>query len=348
MIISIMSLISCRTTEKGSKDFIEPQFIQQMFDEKAKIDQRYKEYSSLLKPGPVIPGLFQGAVPQGLAYFQENEWLLISSYMFDERPANLAIVSMEDKKHIKTLWLFNSDKTPHKGHVGGLAVSGKHLWIASGSGVYSIPLRRLSLLKHNSIMPMEEFTTTNVKASFASYSDGVLWIGEFTSRDGTYSSPLSHHYQTTEGFINHGWICGYKLDEHTDLIRPEKIIENTAYPDLILSIPDEVQGMAFSGDKIILSKSYGRNNDSRIVIHKNPLTYRAHDTIQSGGDVPIPLWILGSENLIREIPAPPMTEGICLYGDFIAVLYESGSDKYRRTSRDQQDSIHFLRLSDSE
>ncbi|MGG4343456.1 hypothetical protein ABEW73_32965, partial [Paenibacillus lautus] len=51
-----------------------------------------------------------------------------------------SLKSSKTGKRIKTLYLYESGSKKHTGHVGGLAVSKKHLWVASGKNVYKIPL----------------------------------------------------------------------------------------------------------------------------------------------------------------------------------------------------------------
>ena len=50
------------------------------------------------------------------------------------------------------------------------------------------------------------------------------------------------------------------------------------------------------------------------------------------------------DNTNLEITAPPMSEGITEYQGAIAVLYESGSDKYRNTAKNPQDRIEILKI----
>src|SRR5262249_22150188 len=80
--------------------------------------------------GPTIPGLRQGAIPQGLVYWEQEDWFLISHY-FEEK-ANTSVVTAVQAKTGKLegcLTLGEASGEPHMGHVGGLAVSDKYLWI---------------------------------------------------------------------------------------------------------------------------------------------------------------------------------------------------------------------------
>lgn len=331
--------------EKSKQNFQVPELVQQEISDEDSSDlEEYGFYDSIGKKGPVIPGIFQGAVPQGMAYYSNKDLMLISNYMFDGRPSCITAVAMTDGLLKKTLWLFNPDGSPHMGHVGGLAVSKKYLWIASGKGVYYVLLQTLVNQQDNSNLIMVKFIPTAARGSFATFDDGILWVGEFTSRDGSYTAPDSHHFKTTDSTINHAWMAGFILDSKSDMINQENIIAGVSYPDYILSIPDEVQGAAFLKGMIILSQSYGRKNNSRISVYPDPLNKPPHNTVTTDDGRSIPVWILDEQNLEVEIIAPPMTEGIVNYNGSAALLFESGSDKYRSTAKDLQDRIHLMEI----
>ncbi len=304
--------------------------------------ESYTDYLKIHKDGPVIPGLYQGAVPQGLAFDPESEKLYISNYMFNGQPSSVSVLSAEDGTFIKVLWLYNPDGTPHKGHVGGIAVSGKYVWISSGRGVYRINKDLIDSTDNKDRLKMETFIRTAVKGSFASYSDGILWVGEFASRDGTYSTPETHHIKLPSGKINHGWMGGYYLNKKSDTVTSENKEGEVLYPDIIISIPDEVQGAAFYGSAVVLSRSYGRRNRSTLVSYENPLEKKPGGSIRLSGGKEIPVYFLDEGNKITSLTAPPMTEGIAAYGKYTAVLFESGSDKYRSTALFPQGRIQLF------
>ncbi len=352
LMVLVLIFFSCTTTSekvsemnKSDQNYQVPKLVQQeMTAEDSGFLEEYSLYNSIREEGPIIPGIFQGAIPQGMAYYKSEDIMLVSNYMFDGRPSCITAISMSDGSLEKTLWLLNPDKTPHKGHVGGLAVSRNYLWIASGKGVYYVSLESIQYQKDNTSITMEGFISTEVKGSFSTYSDGILWVGEFTSRDGSYTTPGSHHFKTGKNNTNHGWLAGYILDIESDMINPDNNIDGISFPDYVLSIPDEVQGAAFLDGKIILSQSYGRRNNSRISVYSDPLSRLPLDSVTVGDGRVIPVWILDTENLEMKIIAPPMTEGIADFNGSIAVLYESGSDKYRVTARNPQDRISMLKI----
>ncbi len=350
----VLILVSCSSyTQKspeiknGSASFEFPELNQTEISTGNYRDlEEYSYYNTIAMRGPVIPGIFQSAVPQGMAYYGDSDLLLISSYMFDGRPSTVTAVSMADGRLSRVIWLLAPDGTPFKGHVGGLAVSRKYLWISSGKGVYNIPLKDIDDSGTETRIVMGKFIPTEVKGSFASFSSGVLWVGEFTSRDGNYTASKSHYFKTAGGNINHGLMAGYILDGDSDLIKEESVSDGVAYPDYIISIPPEVQGAVFTEGKIVFSQSYGRKNNSRISVYPDPLENPVSGTFEAPDGRTIPVWILGEDILEKKITAPPMTEGLTLYNNLIAVLYESGSDKYRATARNPRDSVDFLTLPD--
>lgn len=347
-LFSILLVFSCTSEKQQQKDKTTSQQKQYVFSQQPLTEQKlpsgasYADYLQFHSDGPEIPGLYQGAVPQGMAYDSQNERMFISNYMFNGKPSSISIVSMKNGKFIKVIWLLNSDGTAHKGHVGGLAVSKKHLWIASGKGVYRVTLASIDTTLNNGQLTMSALIATPVRGSFATYSDGILWVGEFTSKDGSYSTPDSHHIILPSKKINHAWMAGYILNRETDRIQSKLIIRGEIYPDRIISIPDEVQGAAFFKNILLVSLSYGRRNKSHLVSYKNPLSGEQQKLFVIQNSSTIPLSVLDGTNKINSLTAPPMTEGIVNYKNSLAVVFESGSDKYRSTSLYPQGRIQIL------
>ena len=110
-VIFFLILFSCTSgVEKSSDqdisqdDFQTPKLIQQELINKISGDpEEYALYNSIMAEGPLIPGIFQSAVPQGMAYYEEADLMLISNYMFDGRPSCITAVKMSDGLIKKTL-----------------------------------------------------------------------------------------------------------------------------------------------------------------------------------------------------------------------------------------------------
>jgi len=349
ILLTIIILFSCTKHDieisKQSEVFVKNEIDQQsVVDTVFEKSVLYQQFSKWRIEGPLIPGLQQALVPQGMAYWEECDLMIISNYMSDGTTGVLTILNMVDETLDRVLYLYNADKAPHNGHLGGLALSRDYLWIASGPGIYYVSLETIRAVQSGDKIFLSEFIETETKGSFATYSENILWVGEFTREDGSYSVPSYHHSIARDGNSHRGWLAGYKLDVLTDMINLENKISGKVLPDYILSVPDEIQGAIFLQDKILLSASYGRNNSSRLLLFNNPLTEQSHQSCIVFPNKNIPFWFLDDINKIGKITVPPMSEAVVFYKDSIAVVFESAASKYRRTASFPIDRIQFLTL----
>ncbi|MFO7850236.1 MAG: hypothetical protein R6V67_09775 [Spirochaetia bacterium] len=301
----------------------------------------YAQYTGM---GPLIPGILEGAVPQGMAYWDEEDTMIISNYMYNDRPGVLTLVSMEEQEQIKTVWLQNHDGLPHKDHLGGLAVLGNTLWIASGRYFYHLPLQEISRADDNAILTLPPPMYSEVTASFASNFGEYLLIGEFRNSRRQYQTPASHSYRTAGGGYNYALMAAFETEPYSGTLINSLSESGEVQPEFFLSIPDEVQGAAFVEDRIILSQSYGRRRTSRLSVYRSPLSGEADATFTLKDGSEVPVWFLDYSNLQKVSTLPPMSEGIVDYYGSLAVLYESGANKYRRSAYLPQDRIHLLDL----
>ncbi|MFP4491858.1 MAG: hypothetical protein ACLFNZ_10310 [Spirochaetaceae bacterium] len=307
-------------------------------------------YSDYVGMGPLVPGILEGAVPQGMAYWAEEETMIISNYMYNDRPGVLTLVSMKEMEQNKTIWLNDNDGMPHKGHLGGLAVLGENLWVASGNHFYSLPLDLVSETEDNGILTLPPPLRSEVTGSFASNLGEYLMIGEFRNSNRQFQKPASHTYKTSGGGFNYALMAAFKTEADTGVLLSDRTPGGDVKPEFFLSIPDEVQGAAFLGNRIILSQSYGRRRPSRLSVYTSPLSGKQAGepegkpddtfTLEDGSEVPV--YFLDYSNLEKVSTLPPMSEGIVDYYGSVAVLFESGSVKFRRGAYLPQDRIHLL------
>lgn len=288
----------------------------------------------------VIPGLNQKMVPQGMGYISEQDWFVLSFYQSNGEASILAILDGTSGTFLKAVSILNIGGTPYTGHAGGVVASKSNIWISSGSYLRRIPIKNIVAAEDGSEIEIEDEFNTGTRASFATYSDGILWAGEFY-HSGNYETNPDHYMNTTDGKKNHSWMVGYMLDSTTDNLPSGKNIdENTPVtPDFILSTPDIVQGAAFLDDgRIVLSKSYGRNNDSALPIYSAIMEENEHGTVSVNG-IDVPFRVLEESNLETELLALPMSEGLLEKDGFLYVLFESGASKYRSTGKFPTDHI---------
>lgn len=172
--------------------------------------------------------------PQGLAYDEDHRWLFVSYYdgrdgipSAEKYPSMLAVFDLSGRliKHL----FFNTANVLPAGHVGGLAVARGKLYVAStdaGPGVTIVPLSLIDRTADGATLPAT--TTIDVAAaSYASYSAGRLYVGDFEN----------------------DLLYGYRLGPDGKPILADPTVTPT---------PTLVQGLAVTKDEFIYSRSYGR------------------------------------------------------------------------------------------
>jgi hypothetical protein len=300
--------------------------------------REYDQYLEISEKAYLIPALKEEFIPQGMAYVTEKDWIVISYYQA-KGPSILTILDAATGQLVKGLKILNEDGTEYTGHAGGVAISKSNLWISSGGFIRRIPLATIFSVSDGDEIRIIDRYNAGTKASFIKHDKGVLWIGEFFHAN-NYLTDRSHYVKRDDGYTNHSWMVGLKLDDKTDLpvmANEEEQIPLT--PDYIISIPDIVQGVTFSEDSnICLSLSYGRTNDSRLLIFEDVLSKNPDMTV-SVNQQDIPLWVLTLQNQICEFKALPMSEGILIKDGLLYILYESAAKKYLITTKYATDYV---------
>jgi hypothetical protein len=233
---------------------------------------RYREYYRLFDRGPaLIPGHDTSLVPQGLTYWAARDALIISYYDDAGGASRIAIVDRGTGRNVKTLLLRTT------GHVGGLGMTRSgHLWVANNGKLVRYSSATLDGGQDGTTITADR--TFDVPASsFVGVRGDDLWVGTF-ARSGT---PRAYPYRVTAG----GGLAS----------------AGASFP-----IPRSTQGMAVTADHFVFTRSFGRDNDSRIE------SYARRVPIANG-----PM-----------LTAPNMAEAAVVAGGEVHVLYESGSAKY--------------------
>lgn len=141
-----------------------------------------------------VPGLKQNMVPQGLTYYPERNWLLISAYHEPEEQSS-AVFALDRAtgKFVAQFNLYERDREDVKkstAHVGGIAVSDNNLYVAiEGSKIAYIPLDEIDIPDgyQKDICYAGTWEITDLgeaNTSYMSYADGYLWTGNFYSFSG--------------------------------------------------------------------------------------------------------------------------------------------------------------------
>ena len=298
----------------------------------------YKEFANVAKPAYLVPGLKEGLIPQGMDVWEEKELLFISGYFKPNintsgSPSSMLVaVDLKTGKLAGKYCIKKEDGTYYTGHNGGIAITEKNIFIASG-GLGRIPLSQIETLGEEGTLQIVESIKIPVGTSWLNYSDGVLWVGDFYAA-GTYPTPQWRHMTNDDGTTYGGGGVGYKVKDTESEFSSENWDPKTmsvARPDYYLAIPDSVQGFTFIGDQIVLSSVQG-DEGSNILVYDNVLKNEIDAKTDLNGTNtanPVPVWFLDDGVLVKDYTAIPMSEGVTSYKGKLLVLFESGAAYYQ-------------------
>lgn len=295
--------------------------------------KRYQDFLELSEPFTVIPGLNESAIPQEMCYSQKYQMLICSGYFQKKRASVLFFIDFFSKKLIKTLVLQNPDGTSYMGHTGGIATNNDVFWLVDDYKIYTFSLKILMNSKDMSRVTYEKVVDTFTKADFARYHNGILWVGEYYYSK-IYPTKDSHALVSNCGQKNHALLTGYSVDDNS-------MLKEIKY---LISIPDRVQGMAFTElGEIIISQSFWSFQSSNIKVFSNVLKKESDDYYLIN-DKKVPLWYLDSSALIQNYKLPPMSEAIVFVDNCLYVLFESASNYYKWYTHDSVNYIAKMKL----
>lgn len=285
-----------------------------------------------------IPGLKDGVCPQGLCALPENEQgyeFAMSGYC-GEKASRVYLIGGGEKERYITL---TKDGKADNSHFGGVTVSEEYLYVASGREIACVPLESALAAEQGEGVAAEYFDV-GLQAAFCQYYEGELYVGEFY-RAGNYETPKEHHLEVAGGEINHAFVYAFASAEGA-VGEGEEIgcgIDFTS-PVKVLSVCDQVQGIAVFEGGIALSCSYGLPA-SKLRVYKNVLNGEPSNSVQIG-DTALPLYILDASNALQTIAAPCMSEEIAVKDGRLYILFESASNKYKFFTRTRLKNVYSI------
>ena len=282
----------------------------------------------------LIPGLKQVLTPQGIAVCPTTGRTYISAYCVDDVPSVVIVTEAGTNELVAEYHLYNADGSPMTSHVGGIAVTETHMYVSDkmdSDGSYQIAAIALSELpatgSHD--ITLTETIPMAMSPSMMNYSEGYLWVGNFYHPNADYVLSPNMEYTTKakDGSEYGCYILGFDMtDGHDRLLGADPF----PMPDIILAAPNRIQGITLTGsDKVVLSQSYGRANDSTLLIYQlNPGEEPDLELTLKGQR--IPAFLLDDNRLANSINSIPMSEGLATTADgMVLVLYESGAIRYQ-------------------
>nr|WP_249317132.1 lamin tail domain-containing protein [Bacillus sp. FJAT-50079] len=340
--------ISGNLSEKSAPLTVKPshQLITQEERSFIEKDPAYHKLWDISKDGPIIPGLAQDLIPQGMTYYEPKDWLLIVNYLENDRPSTITIVDATTEELVKSVLLYNKDGSPFTGHAGGITISKNHVWVSSENSLYSFTISDLISAPNNGEIYFQYHIPVPVDASYTFYDENILWVGEFYEENANPTDP-SHHLKTRTGKTHYAWMIGFDLHSNSDMLTDKqwnKASELPAIPDYIFSTTDKVQGAIVQKEGVILSTSYGTDNDSALYRYNNPLKEKPYDYITIANKA-VPTWFLdGAQSKPQgSVEAIPMPEGIAnVQSKYLYVVFESGANKYRYTATSPMDHMLII------
>lgn len=280
-------------------------------------------------PDYLVPGQAENMIPQGLTYWPEKDWLLISSY--DKNEENASVIFALDREtgdFVAQFNLYTVEGTPWKCHAGGIGVSEYNLYITSDCGVAYFPLADLDTesgtVKNIAYKDSLNFGQLGkTYSAYVSVSDGMLWVGNFYS-----NSPLSPPLAKM-GLIGEDWvwkpndkyfnaILGYELsgnssDEEWSAL--ESIKDNASKTVNVDNTLDCIQGISFKkADDNTYRMYLSRTTDGSLGAAISVATVDLSENVS-----------LVNEDNFKLYKNLPGAEGIVFIGDDLYILYESGA-----------------------
>lgn len=268
----------------------------------------YGEYLDVRKTVCTIPDIHSGFVPQGLGYSKETETYIMSGY----NGANDTVFYLVKDDVATRVRLKNSDGTDMKGHGGGVTCTKDYVYISNGSALHIFSLAELQAAD-GPVAAKGKFAVDN-RASFCFSDDNYVYVGEFY-RPGNYATDESHWYVTPNGETNRAIVSCYPLNESGAI--------DGEFPQFSISVTDQVQGFAISGDTVIVSRSYG--------LAPSYMDY--HTIVDSGTTIAVsgaevPLYYIDSATRFKSVTMPSFSEDLVIVDNRVLVTNESACNKY--------------------
>ena len=282
--------------------------------------KNYAEYEEL----SAIPETENGYVPQGYCLSEDGESHIIS-YYHAEKASILVFVNVETGEKEKLVSLKTASGKDFTGHAGGIAQEKGWLYVCHGSKIYRISMADIDAVPNGGEVSLGASVQTDVKCSYINSDGTYLYAGEFYSYDfnGAYDTDVSHHIRVAFGERSYSRCNAYKLSDFEAAFDGAELI-----PEFVFATPNRVQGFArLSDGSFVLSTSFGRNNDSFMLVYEDVTADEADAQLEFNGEN-VPLYYLCNSRKTASFREPPMLEGIDANDDEIIGIFESGAEKY--------------------
>lgn len=272
--------------------------------------------------------LDNGYVPQGFCYIDSENMYAVSYYSDGDENSILVLMDGDTGERIKTVNLFYDDGDPCRAHCGGVADVGDSLLISSGKSLRRLKLSDLISAEDGGEVRFCGTLRTAMQASFAGAYENLLFVGQFHCQlpKDSYASPMEHHLFVPGGGRNYAMCAVYDLQDMEAFFADEYHA-----PIAAISIPDNVQGIAYNGTQLITSCSATVFGSSKLQYYSLPnLDYEHREGMFTfrDGQPSVPLYYIRRSMRVSSRTMPPMMEGIDLCNGRVFGIFESGAEKF--------------------
>lgn len=268
-------------------------------------------------PHMCVPGLAAGEymVPQGLGYCEATNDVFVSSYYKKGTSGDEGVSSVIYSLDYQTGRLNGEYKiidnagNAFDGHVGGIAVSGNNVYVASEDFVHYIPLENFNKETGYATIKASYKVSEYMEGANCAYltiTDGVLWTGNFYDRD--YDK-----YDTKASDEANSVVLGFDLNGYGNESEWNEF--KNSEPDYTLYIDtsiEDIQCATVKDNRLYISQSFGRKNDSHLLF----------------ADITLDDSVTVDEDSVNSVTALPMMEGFFVKDNAIYTVFESATNFY--------------------
>lgn len=309
---------------------------------KLPIDLQLSEFNKHSEEGFIIPGLYEGFIPQGIFYEEENDIFLISGYYKDKVQPSRVIVVDGEGNFVKSVGCLTLKGNKATGHFGGIAAFKNNVYVATTSVTHVLSLSEILSAEDDGYVHIQKELYTDTTCSYVNVCDGVLYIGEFTDitiddvkgATNIYTSKLGEKFfsRCNAFILDENGVYGIKTDRIDE--------EGNLTPDFAVTTPFKVQGMVRMPDgSFVFTASSTAITNSRVYKYKD-VTKGEPDEIIKVDDTDVPLYFCDIFDKTGSYRVPTFLEEITLYKDgSVYIITESAASAYIKESKNPIDNV---------
>ena len=309
---------------------------------KLPIDLQLSEFNKHSEEGFIIPGLYEGFIPQGIFYEEENDIFLISGYYKDKVQPSRVIVVDGEGNFVKSVGCLTLKGNKATGHFGGIAAFKDNVYVATTSVTHVLSLSEILSAEDDGYVHIQKELYTDTTCSYVNVCDGVLYIGEFTDitiddvkgATNIYTSKLGEKFfsRCNAFILDENGVCGIKADRIDE--------EGNLTPDFAVTTPFKVQGMTRLNDgSFVFTASSTAITNSRVYKYRDVTKGEPDEIIEVNG-VDVPLYYCDMFDKTGSYRVPTYLEEITLYKDgSVYIITESAASAYIKQSKNPIDNV---------